>query len=154
MGRKIVVDADDLTCLVGYVYTLLDFIDIDDFGEEENRDLVVNGFDECVKPMMREDFESPFTFVRNDEVQVFREHLEEGFGVDTSDVPFEDVKKFYEKVLEKYDSEANEIYCDIITKMIHEKELNESKIDGIIDTAKIRTENIDNKQSPELGFVK
>lgn len=155
MGEKIVVDADDLTCLVGYVYSLLEFIDVDDFEEEENRNLVVKGFDDYVKPMIRNDFESPFTFVKNDEVEVFREQLEDGFDIDTSAISFGEMKEFYNKVLEQYNNEANEIYCNIVTDLIHEKGLNEKSVDEIIaDATAVSKEQTENEKAENFGFEK
>ena len=42
----------DLNNLIGYVYTLLDFINIEDFEDEENVSLVKNGFNKFVQPMI------------------------------------------------------------------------------------------------------
>ena len=52
MENKITIDKRDLESLVGYVHDLLDFIDVDDFEDEENVELVNGGYDSFVKPIL------------------------------------------------------------------------------------------------------
>ena len=52
MENKITIDKRDLEALVGYVHDLLDFIDVDDFEDEENVELVNDGYDSFVKPII------------------------------------------------------------------------------------------------------
>lgn len=49
---KITIDRNKLEDLVGYVHTLLDFIDTDDFEDKENVDLVNCGYDNFIKPIV------------------------------------------------------------------------------------------------------
>jgi hypothetical protein len=53
MKNKITVNEADLRGLIGYVHTLLDFIDVDDFEDEENVDLVNCGYDDFVEPIIK-----------------------------------------------------------------------------------------------------
>ena len=53
MENKITVNEVDLRGLIGYVHTLLDFIDVDDFEDEENVDLVNCGYDDFVEPIIK-----------------------------------------------------------------------------------------------------
>lgn len=53
MENKIIVNESDLSGLIGYVHTLLDFIDVDDFEDEENVDLVNGGYDDFVEPIIK-----------------------------------------------------------------------------------------------------
>lgn len=48
---KITIDEVVLRDLRGYVHTLLDFIDVDDFEDEENVKLVNDGYDSFVEPI-------------------------------------------------------------------------------------------------------
>jgi hypothetical protein len=52
MENKIAIDKWKLECLVGYVHDLLDFIDVDDFEDEENVELVNGGYESFVKPIL------------------------------------------------------------------------------------------------------
>jgi hypothetical protein len=53
MENKITINEVDLRGLIGYVHTLLDFIDVDDFEDEENVDLVNCGYDDFVEPIIK-----------------------------------------------------------------------------------------------------
>lgn len=49
---KITVNKNDITSLIEYVHTLLDFIDVDDFDDEENIELVKGGYKNFVEPII------------------------------------------------------------------------------------------------------
>jgi hypothetical protein len=48
----ITINKKDIENLIGYVHTLLDFIDVDDFEDEDDKDLVNDGYDRFVKPII------------------------------------------------------------------------------------------------------
>ena len=52
MENKIAIDKRDIESLIGYVHDLLDFIDVDDFEDEENVELVKGGYESFVKPIL------------------------------------------------------------------------------------------------------
>ena len=51
-NNTIEVNKSDLNNLVEYIHTLLDFIDVDDFEDEENVAIVNNGYEEFVQPAL------------------------------------------------------------------------------------------------------
>lgn len=51
MCEAVRVDRVDLENLIGYVHTLLDFIDLESFEDEENISTVKNGYEYFVKPI-------------------------------------------------------------------------------------------------------
>lgn len=52
MDNKIMIDKHNLESLIGYIHDLLDFIDVDDFEDEENVELVEGGYELFVKPIL------------------------------------------------------------------------------------------------------
>ena len=50
-NNTIEVNKSDLNNLVEYIHTLLDFIDVDEFEDEENVSLVRDGYDNFVAPI-------------------------------------------------------------------------------------------------------
>jgi hypothetical protein len=53
MSEKVTIDKTKIDSLIGYIHTLLDFIDVEDFEQEENKELVRNGYDDFVKPVIQ-----------------------------------------------------------------------------------------------------
>lgn len=53
MNNKITINKEDLQNLIGYIHTILDFIDVDDFEDEENVELVTNGYNDFVEPILK-----------------------------------------------------------------------------------------------------
>ena len=51
--KKVAFNINDIKRLIGYVDTLLGFIDVYDIEDEENRNLVINGYDDFVEPIMK-----------------------------------------------------------------------------------------------------
>ena len=51
MWEEARVDRANLENLIGYVYTLLDFIDLESFENEENINMVKNGYENFVQPI-------------------------------------------------------------------------------------------------------
>lgn len=51
--KKVTFNINDIKRLIGYVDTLLGFIDVYDIEDEENRNLVINGYDDFVEPIMK-----------------------------------------------------------------------------------------------------
>lgn len=51
MCETVCVNRTDLENLIGYVHTLLDFIDLESFEDEENINVVKNGYDRLVRPI-------------------------------------------------------------------------------------------------------
>ena len=50
---KITVSKNDIKSLISYIHAILDFIDVDDFENEENKELVKDGYDNFVKPIAK-----------------------------------------------------------------------------------------------------
>lgn len=50
---KITVSKNDIKSLISYIHAILDFIDVDDFENEENKELVKDGYDNFVKPIVK-----------------------------------------------------------------------------------------------------
>ena len=53
MNDKITIAKKDIEYLIGYIHTLLDFIDVEDFEDEENKELVNDGYDSFVEPIAK-----------------------------------------------------------------------------------------------------
>ena len=49
---KIIINKTDMENLIGYIHTILDFVDTENM-EEENVDIVVNGYTDFVEPIMK-----------------------------------------------------------------------------------------------------
>lgn len=49
----ITIDKAKIDSLIGYVHTLLDFIDVEDFDDKRNVKLVNNGYDRFVEPVIQ-----------------------------------------------------------------------------------------------------
>jgi hypothetical protein len=65
----VVVKKSDLDALLGYVDTLMDFIDVDDFEDEENVDAVNYGYDNFVEPLRSTSkLKTPDAFVKDEEI--------------------------------------------------------------------------------------
>ena len=90
---NITINRNDLQDLIGYVHTLLDFIDVNDFEDEEDAELVSCGYDNFVKPVIEkmdkininieqflQDFRKQYKFLYDarDNVAGYREALEAG----------------------------------------------------------------------------
>lgn len=50
---KITVNKLDVKNLISYIHALFDFIDVDDFEDEENKKLVRDGYDNFVNPIVK-----------------------------------------------------------------------------------------------------
>lgn len=50
---KITINKIDIANIIGYVHTLLDFIDVEDFEDEENVELVNGGYEIYVEPIIK-----------------------------------------------------------------------------------------------------
>ena len=50
--ETIIINKAAIMGLIGYVHTLLDFICVEDFEDEENKTLVNSGYENFVKPVM------------------------------------------------------------------------------------------------------
>lgn len=53
MNNKITINKEDLQNLIGYIHTILNFIDVDDFEDEENVELVTYGYNYFVEPILK-----------------------------------------------------------------------------------------------------
>lgn len=140
MENKVVVDKGQLDALIGYVGTVsaaLKLLDMSVFDEKltyAEYMAIDEGYDRFVEPLKQE-FESPADFVKRGEVESFKDQLDWGFGIDTSNLSFEDVKNLYDKVIEKYDEQCGEVYRNIVDELIHSDELSregveKNKVDG------------------------
>ena len=126
MKNKIVIDKNDLSALIGYIHTLLDFIDVDDLTPK-NRSLVVDGYDDFVNPCSptSNNFESPFAYANKINVEIFKENLEDIYKVDISKLSNEDVEEIYDEVEALFgdDETCYGIYNDYVWKVLkkHQK---------------------------------
>lgn len=50
---KITINKIDMNNLIGYVHTLLDFIDVEDFEDKKNVELVNGGYESFVEPIIK-----------------------------------------------------------------------------------------------------
>ena len=53
MKNNITINQANIENLIGYVHTLLDFIDVEDFEDKENAELVNGGYESFVKPIIK-----------------------------------------------------------------------------------------------------
>jgi hypothetical protein len=104
----VVVKKSDLDALLGYVDTLMDFIDVDEFEDEENVDAVNYGYDNFVEPLRSTSkLKTPDAFVKDEEIETFKETLEDVYGILVSEIPNKKIREVYEKYCEKMSIEAS-----------------------------------------------
>ena len=51
--NKITVSKNDIKSLISYIHAILDFIDVEEFENEENKELVKDGYDNFVKAFVK-----------------------------------------------------------------------------------------------------
>ena len=51
MNKTVTIKKSDFDNLLGYIYTLLDLIDVEGFEDEENRIAVIEGYNKYVSPL-------------------------------------------------------------------------------------------------------
>ncbi len=114
----VVIKKSDLDALLGYIDTLMDFIDVDDFEDEENAEAVNYGYDNFVEPLRDAGkLKSPDAFVKDEEIEVFKETLKDVYGIVVSEVPDEKIREAYEKYCERMSIKASRYEEDVVEEI-------------------------------------
>lgn len=129
MSEKIIlINKNTLESLIGYINKISDFIDIENFENEENKSLVTDGYNVYVQPVLDilrdpEKTMNPFKFVKQEEVNDFRYNLEDIYDTDVSKLTDEEIEEILDDVEDTLanDDYYNECYNDAVWKVLKEK---------------------------------
>ncbi len=115
----VVVKKSDLDALLGYIDTLMEFIDVEDFEDEENVEAVNYGYDNFVDPLRNTSkLKTPDAFVKDEEIETFKETLEDVYGILVSEIPDKKIREIYEKYCEKMSIETSYHEESVIEELI------------------------------------
>lgn len=114
----VVVKKSDLDALLGYIDTLMDFIDVDDFEDEENVDAVNYGYDNFVEPLRNIDkLKTPAAFVKDEEIETFKENLKDAYNISVSEIPDNKLREAYEAFCERMTLKSSRYEEDIVEEI-------------------------------------
>ena len=51
MNKNITIEREKLQGLIGFIHDILDFVDTESMEDNENKDIVINGYENFVKPV-------------------------------------------------------------------------------------------------------
>ena len=114
----VVVKKSDLDALLGYIDTLMDFIDVEDFEDEENVDAVNYGYNNFVEPLRNTDkLKSPDAFVKDEEIETFKENLEDTYNISVSEIPDNKLREAYEAFCERMTLKSSRYEEDVVEEI-------------------------------------
>ena len=127
--KLIVINESLISDLIGYIHTLNDFVDVESLNKK-NRSLVVDGYDDFVKPVYDilhdpKKAISPFRLVKNEKIDNFRCNLEDIYDTDVSMLLDEDIEEILDDVEDTLanDDVYNECYNNAVWRVLKEKGL-------------------------------
>lgn len=127
---KIIIDEVQLRDLLGYVQTILDFVDVEDFKSQKNKDLVVNGFDDFVEPIYKMLFDKQNIvderiIAKQVDIEMFKEDLENIYDVDTTNLTDKQVAQMFDDVWDELanDDQYSDIYNDAVWSVLKQNNL-------------------------------
>ena len=114
----VVVKKSDLDALLGYVDTLMEFIDVEDFEDEENVDAVNYGYDNFVEPLRNTSkLKTPDAFVKDEEIETFKENLKDTYNISVSEIPDNKLREAYEAFCERMTLKSSHYEEDIVEEI-------------------------------------
>lgn len=126
---KIIIDEVQLRDLLGYVQTILDFVDVEDFESQKNKDLVVKGFDDFVGPIYKlfdkQNVVDEYIIAKQVDIEMFKEDLENIYDVDTTNLTDKQVSQMFDDVWDELanDDQYAEIYNDAVWSVLKQNNL-------------------------------
>lgn len=126
---KIIIDEIQLRDLLGYVQTILDFVDVEDFESQRNKDLVVKGFDDFVGPIYKmfdkQNIVDERIIAKQVDIEMFKEDLENIYDVDTTNLTDQQVSQMFDDVWDELanDDQYAEIYNDAVWSVLKQNNL-------------------------------
>ena len=126
---KIIIDEVQLRDLLGYVQTILDFVDVEDFESQKNKDLVVNGFDDFVGPIYKmfdkQNIVDERIIAKQVDIEMFKEDLENIYDVDITNITDEQVTQMFDDVWDELanNDQYSEIYNDAVWSVLKQNNL-------------------------------
>jgi hypothetical protein len=51
MAKNVTIEREKLQGLIGFIHSILDFVDVESMEDEENKNIVIDGYKNFVKPV-------------------------------------------------------------------------------------------------------
>lgn len=149
-NEYVAIKKSDLQALIGFVSTLLDFIDVDEFEHQENIKLINEGYDKFAQPLE--------TVLRNGnvigdeilakdvELRQFKVQLSDIYGFDVTNITDKQLTELYDDVQAHLSGDDNysEIYNEAVDKVMSEFLEKTKKVSSLEDKIKQADEKKEN----------